>query len=251
MRKNRIIKNNKTPTTNRQWFNIAPPKQGKKHWVPYHSASELADYFLAYSGEVPPEIDGVLNELKIPAEAAFESEPECETPLIPEKTFGINGPRNHDLLMVMENEVVIGIEAKATEDLDKYVTAYKTDDHESNAFLRYEGLCKQILNREKKKCEGIRYQLLSAAAGTLIEAEQHHADKAILLVILFNSKIVPPSHVVTTNKNIEDFKHALKENGYSNPNSRAFRTPFKKDIDLYVEFLIVDVCSYKDKGKNK
>ena len=247
MRTNLIIKNGKTPKTNRQWFNIAPPTKGKKQWVPYHSASELADYFLCYQDKVPFEIDNVLDDAGVSKDASFVSEPECKTPLIPESIFGINGPRNHDILMIAENDVVIGVEAKATETLDKYVTSY--DISSDNAKLRYPGLCKQILGKNIQECKNIRYQLLSAAAGTLIEAEKHSAKKAVLLVILFNSKIVSPLHVQATRENIEDFKNALKELEINKGRTESFITPFKPEIELFVKFIVVDVCQYRNKQK--
>ena len=253
MRKNEVKKDNKKIETNRQWFNAAPPARGKLHWVPYNSASELADYFLAYPGEVPVEIDELLDGTQVSKEASFISIPEEKTELTKD-LFGIGGPRNHDILMVANGEVVIGIEAKATESLDKYMSAY--ENKKGNAELRYNGLCEQILSKDISECKNIRYQLLSAAAGTIIEAANRNINKAILLVILFKSKIVSPFHVEATRKNVEDFKQALRENGLNSSSSKCFKTPFaqkylSKDIDLYVEFIDVCVCSYQNKLKEK
>ena len=60
-----IVKDGKTPHTNREWFKLAPPEKGEKQWKPYHSASELADYFLHYENNLPPEIDNLLTDLNI------------------------------------------------------------------------------------------------------------------------------------------------------------------------------------------
>ena len=247
MRENRIIKNKKEIKTNRQWFNAAPPTGGKKQWVPLHSASELADYFLHSGNSIPSEIDEILDEINISKDICFTSVPEHQTVLDP-KLFGINGPRNHDLLMIANNkEVVIGIEAKATESLDKYVSAYKAET--PNSQLRYNGLCEQILNKDKDQCANIRYQLLSAAAGTLIEAELNHSKKAVVLVILFNSKIVSSDHILNTKSDIDNFKKALSE--YKKLGKDEFETPFKPGIKLYVRFIVVDVCSYQKRTDEK
>lgn len=236
MRKNIIEKNGKTPKTNEDWFNIAPPAMGRYQWKALHSASELADYCLYYSNEVPAEIDEVLDEIGSQSNS-FHSEPERETDLLPEEFFGSGEPRHHDLLMIGE-DVVVGVEAKATEDLDKPVSKYNGQNP------RYSGLCEHILGRKFEECGHIMYQLLSSTAGTLIEASNAGVSKAVLIVLLFNSWIVPKSHVEKTRKHIEDFKDLLKELPMNKGAIECFKTPFKPEIDLYIKYLVVDVCSY-------
>lgn len=239
MRRINIIKDGKTPHTNSEWFEIAPPEKGEKQWKPYHSASELADYFLHYEKEVPPEIDELLTELNISSND-FIGIPEHQTPF-PADEFGEGGPRHHDLLLVAkDNEVVIGIEAKATESLDKDVNKYKLDTE--NRKKRYGGICEAILNQPIDKCDGIKYQLLSATLGTLLETKDTPIKKAILLVLLFDSKIVPPKHIEATKKDIKRFTDMLSPKGEG-----PYHIPYMPDIDFYVKFINVPVCSYCDK----
>lgn len=239
MRKLTIKKNGKEIYTNGGWFRAAPPEGREKQWVPSFSASELADYFLRYKGFVPPEIDAYLNEIGIVSNS-FNSEPECKTDLEKEG-FGEKGPRQHDLLIKSDtNEVIIGLEAKAREDLDEYVTEKGDDPLTPNQEKRYAGLCDKLLGRELNNCENIRYQLLSATAGTLIEADKLGAKKAVLLIVLFKTPVVSQEHIQSTKKDIETFLKCLKQS-----NNGSYKTAnFKPDIDLFVKTLIIDVNSY-------
>ena len=237
MRKVLIIKNGRTPTTNSEWFEIAPPKEKEKHWKPYHSASELADYFLHYQGIVPPEIDEMLDALDVKADS-FICEPECET-YFPEDRFNGGGPRNHDLLMV-GSDVVIGLEAKATETLDKNVSISLAGGSPTRE-ERYRNICRDILSRDIEECSDVKYQLLSATLGTLLEAQRRNIKKAVVLVLLFDSKIVPEKHIENTQKDIDNFTNKLiqKSNG-------SYSIPYLPDIDFYVQFIKVKVCSYSN-----
>ena len=234
-----IVKDGKTPHTNREWFKLAPPEKGKKQWKPYHSASELADYFLHYGNNLPPEIDDLLTDLNISSND-FIGIPEHQTPF-PVEQFGEGGPRHHDLLLVAKDDgVVIGIEAKATESLDKDVKTYKLDTE--NRKKRYGGICEAILGEPIEKCDKIKYQLLSATLGTLLETKDKPIKKAILLVLLFDSKIVTPTRIQHTKDDIKAFTDKLSPKG-----DGPYRIPYMPEIDFYVKFIKVPVCSYCDK----
>ena len=173
MRRLIVEKDGRTPHSNEEWFEIAPPAGKKKQWKSYHSASELADYFLHYEGSVPPEIDNLLNDLNIKS-TSFECIPEAET-YFPVNRFNRNGPRNHDLLMIGE-DVVIGLEAKATEDLDKDISVL-LEKVSPTQKERYTNMCLDILGRDISQCGDIKYQLLSATLGTLLEAQKRNIKK--------------------------------------------------------------------------
>ena len=233
MRKIYIKKNNKEIHSNQGWLEIAPPEGGEKQWKPLHSASEFADYCLFTDGYVPKEIDDYLSSLGI-SDDSFDAEPECITSLC-EYGFGKNGPRHHDLLM-QSKEIVVGIEAKATETLDEYVTEKCKGKLSPNQELRYPGLCREILGRELKECSNIRYQLLSATAGTLIEARKRGVKKAALIILLFESEITSKEHVLGTKNDVDVFCNMLKKK----PNG-SYEIPFAPDIDFYVEY--IGVCN--------
>ena len=142
MRELTIKKGDKEIFTNGGWFRVAPPEGKEKQWVPSYSAFELADYFLRYKGFMPPEIDSYLTEIGVVSKS-FSAEPECCTSL--EKDgFGSGKSRQHDLLITSDtNEVVIGLEAKAREDLDDFVTEKGDDPLTPNQEKRYAGLCEK------------------------------------------------------------------------------------------------------------
>ena len=238
MRKLIIKKNGQEIHSVEEWFRLAPPEGGKKQWVPLHSAYEQGDYFTHYDGYVPKEIDDYLNDIGVDS-SDLEAEPEAITSLY-EDGFGKNGPRHHDSLL-WNTGVAMGIEAKATETLDEYVTDKCKGNCSPNQRLRYHGLCKRILNKDIKECSNIRYQLLSATAGTLIEARNKTINKAALVVLLFESEITSKEHIENTRKDIEAFTSCLKvkSNG-------SFEVPFAPQIDFYVKFIVTKASSYKN-----
>ena len=231
--------------TNGGWLRLAPPTGKESQWVSLHSASELADYFLRYRPDLPPELDRYLDSIRVKSKKLLAIA-ECKTPLnIDSKgnpAFGEKGPRNHDLLLI-GRDVVIGLEAKAAEPLDEVVTE-KGDKPKlsKNQIKRYPGLCKQILDLDIEECSKIRYQLLSATAGTLIEAEKHNVDKAVLLIVLFESEI-SKNAIKESVKDIKLFKKYLKNKNYDKKTG-AYRVKYKPNIKFYVEYKIIKVSSY-------
>ena len=240
MKKLRIQKNNQLILSVEGWKRLAPPEGGDKQWVPLHSAMELAKYCIHYNGSVPKEVAEYLDSIGVNS-SDFVSEPECITSLY-EDGFGKAGPRHHDLLM-WNDEIVVGIEAKATETLDEYVTEKCKKNgvvkYSANQMKRYPGLCERLLNKSIDKCSDIRYQLLSSAAGTLIEARNRNLKKACLLVVLFSSEIVPQEHIELTRKDLESFTKCLKKN-----DNGSYKSFFLSDIDLFINLIVVDTKTY-------
>lgn len=229
-----IRKNGIKITNDKEWFKLAPPEGKEKQWVDKHSAKELAIYFTKQPDTLPIEVKNLLLKCNIDV-ADFECEPESKTNLSSEG-FGENGDRQHDLLMV-GNDAVVGVEAKATESLDDYVTnKYKgTENHNK----RYKGLCEKILGKDIFECSNIRYQLLSASIGTLIEAKKRNYKKAIVLIILFSSELTTEKHISMTKTDIQNFKDSLKKlNDY-------FITPYAPDIELSIEYLEIPLLDIK------
>ena len=82
--------------------------------------------------------------------------------------------------------------------------------------------------------------MLSATAGTLIEADKRHIKKAVLLILLFKTPVVSDDHIASTGIDIENFVSLLTKN-----NDGTYKCKnFKEDIDLYVKYLVVDMSSY-------
>ena len=98
------------------WYSVAPPKNPSLHWKDGRSAKELAKYMTSIKGYMPKEIEDILVKLGCNTNIIFYGEPEAVTSL-----EGRGGGRHHDLLLVQENEVMIGVEAKSDEYFGKIV----------------------------------------------------------------------------------------------------------------------------------
>jgi hypothetical protein len=106
-----------------------------------------------------------------------------------------SGPRNHDLVVRAQlpnaDGVVVCIEAKAGESFDatvgeqvKTAAAAKAKSEDSNAQARLDGLLERFVPHppEAQRVRQVRYQLLTALAGTISEAQAHGARHAVLMV---------------------------------------------------------------------
>jgi hypothetical protein len=124
-----------------------------------------------------------------------------------------SGPRNHDLVVRGElpngERVVVCIEAKAGESFDvtvKQQTAAakraqaKAEKHGkiSNAPERLTGLLERFVGYppSERRVQDMRYQLLTALAGTLSESEDQGAQHAVLMVHEFLTDERPNEEVL-------------------------------------------------------
>jgi len=172
------------------WFNIAPPEKGAEHWKDGRSAKELAKYFTAEGGtRIPTAIKELLETYGVKDEQ-FICYPEHETKF---DDFKGNG-RKHDLLMV-HKDIIIGIEAKAGEELGRTIqneierannAAQLRSSGKTNLPDRIKGLAKSIFDDDNLlQIHNLRYQLLHATAGTLCEARERGVSRAVLLILNF------------------------------------------------------------------
>jgi hypothetical protein len=161
------------------WFRECPPKQSNKHWKDGRSAKELARYITRDLPNVPSELLDILS--KYSTNDYIVIAPEFVTNF-KSKGFGSGEGRNHDSLVLMR-DTVIGIEAKADESLDRYYSSIVIDDTK-NHVLRYRGLYKALFNDDELDGR-VRYQLVSASVGTIIEAIERQKQNAVLLIISF------------------------------------------------------------------
>lgn len=110
-----------------------------------------------------------------------------------------SGPRNHDAVLVGDlpngQRVCICIEAKVKEDFGPTVkqqtkaaataaATAKLENKTSNATARLNGLLERFVRypHGEKRVQELRYQLLTALAGTLSEAQQLGASHAVLFI---------------------------------------------------------------------
>lgn len=183
-----IQKQNEEINALEDWFRLAPPQGGKKHWVDGRSAKETAKAWLA---GLPQEIQALLAQHSDFRNVAFDTvEPEA---LIPFDKHG--NPRHADLAILAHDEygeIAITVEAKADEAFDFLVSSkfsqaleYAIANPRSQAVDRIHDLALSLFSKGLKgeaKVTSLRYQLLTSVAGTLAFATEHGIDRAVLII---------------------------------------------------------------------
>ena len=228
-----IKKKGKKVESIEEWKRIAPPKKENEHWKDGRSAKELAKYMMKESGYLPKEIEDILLNIGC-STGNFTGEPEKVTSLI-----GSGMGRNHDLLLIKEQEIVIGIEAKSDEILGKYISDELSSKNISqNKINRINELYKLVYGCYPSKIECIRYQLLTATVGTLEEAKGLNISKALLLIITFKKDKFYNNNKVNLNKrDIDVFIQSLQK--YSN--KHRYNLPGYNDIDFYIRHIEIKI----------
>ena len=224
------------------WYNAAPPKNPSLHWKDGRSAKELAKYMTSTKGYMPKEIENILTKLGCNTNITFYGEPEAVTSL-----EGRGGGRNHDLLLVQRNEVVVGVEAKSDEDFGEVVhkELFGNNDYENlldtvsdNKLKRVNSLYNDIYWFDFYKNMELRYQLLTATDGILKEAKKATASKAVLLVLTLKKEDCYKEKRVEAN--LQDLKNFVASLGTPLEDGK-YNLPGYPDIDFYVEHIEVDV----------
>jgi len=199
----------KTPIT--CWEEWTPPKK-EYQWVLGRSAMELAKAWFAGGRLSPPQeliklLDSHprLHNLKL-----IRGIPECVT-ILPVKGEG----RNHDLWLIGRTEhdsVTICIEAKADEPFGNETVA----EYRATALRRREkrertGVPERI-NALLKLVAGsasywdpIRYQLLTAMCGTVLQAKKDSSSLAVFVVHEFRTEKTKPENLERNNEDYERF----------------------------------------------
>jgi len=211
-----IQKNGVTITCVDDWKRLAPPKSDDQ-WVEGRSAFELAN---AWCGSGTPVLPKGLQSL---LESRRETQGLSVVEVIPEHKilFDAHGgePRNADLVLVghtSSSKVVVTIEAKADEPFGATIAQTLADALErsihnarSRGVRRVEDLVRGLLRSRTKGLPHLgvlRYQLLTAVAGTLAYATMEGASLAVLIVHEFvTDKTSDKRH----SKNADDYNRFL------------------------------------------
>jgi len=172
------------------WHTLAPPK-ADEHWAEGRSAMEVARAWLAQPGEPPAEVLALFA-------AHHDFEGVKFTHVEPEALLRFDdraGPRHADLSVMAEDRrgpIAVTVEAKADEPFDALVgvalsTALETliKNPRSGKVGRIIELAQSLFRPEagdKLPVTSLRYQLLTATAGTLAHALAIGADRAVLIV---------------------------------------------------------------------
>ena len=243
----KIESNGKKINDINDWKVNAHPKKSMQ-WVPNHSAMEFAFFILnvekneLQSIKNPDVFEKAIKEFTNCDDFDFYAE--YETKLVTDDyDFYIKNGRQHDGLMV-GNDIVIGIEAKATESLDTYLGDKPIYDCLPSHIKRYHDMTKAITGRSALDCEKIRYQLLSGTAGTIIEAHNRNMKKALFLLITLKTCLVKDQMIDRNERDIRDFLSLLKKD-----KDGSYQTPLSDElgIKLYVKHIVIDVFKSHNK----
>ena len=216
------------------WEKFAPPKKTEIQWKDGRSAKELAKYIVQAEGYIPKEIEEILLTIGCNQDIIFCGEPEVVTRLT-----GKGEGRNHDLLLIQDNEFVVGIEAKADEPLGKLISKeLSSKDISENKINRINSLYKDIYGSCLCDNLDVRYQLLTATVGTLIEAEKFKASKALLIIITFKKDKCYELRKI--NSNIQDINTFINSLCNSIKNEK-YNLPGYLDINFYIKHIEIDV----------
>jgi hypothetical protein len=167
------------------WFSFSPPAKGEIQWKDGRSAKELAKaWFRTGKAQIPVELSTLLQSHPITRDFHMEvGLPEKETILDDFKGSG----RNHDLVLIgntLDNRVLIAVEAKTDESFGDVIGDYIQSSIRANPRSRVPDRIHQLSLGLFGHMEvtNLRYQLLHAAAGTLIEATNQNASHAVLVI---------------------------------------------------------------------
>lgn len=236
------------------WEELAPPLNGI--WKDGHSAKELAKaWFPGEQLEVPRELVELLaSSGSLRGAWLDEGHAEVQT------QFDDNprGPRSHDLLLRGRTErgtFVLGMEAKASERFDEtlecHIRTREKATANSGIRRRIDLLCKALFGAgyTDEYLGHLRYQLLAATAGTLVETEGR--DVAVLVVMQFESDACSDEDLKRNSSDWLHFLEALPGKPTAAGSSGVLAGPvtipggdfIPEDMPLYLGKVVTDVRS--------
>ena len=226
------------------WFHIASPAGGSKQWKIGRSAFELASYVTKTLPKAPDKIEQCLRDAGLDTNQTFEWGAEYVTDFV-KYGLGRGSGRHHDAAL-WNAGTFMGIEAKADEKLDYYVSELfsKASDNKKK---RIGGLCQMVFGDDAGNHPAIRYQLLTALGGVLLEAQSRKTENAVLLILTFlkegtDAKGLPyysQAKVNTNTQDIERFLNALHWDEQTGRVSTAFGA--KNNINTFVQHYTLTV----------
>ena len=190
-----------------EWFYKCPPQGKMKHWKDGRSAKETAKHWVH---TIPQPFKDLLKERQL---NYLLCSPESVSKF---DSYGGNG-RNHDLLLLAKDKdskkAVISIESKVDESfgdtLSQRIVAAgkkKIEKPTSKALDRISELRIALFGEENENQLDLRYQLLTAVAGTIAEAKAQNAKSAYFLIQTFVSDEL---NVIKHNQNQADLNNFL------------------------------------------
>ena len=228
-----IIKNDELSTVD-LWKKNAPPMGGDKQWKDGRSAKELANYMTSSFPNMPTELEEILSDI-IDKNSILKLGAEYVTDFSSEG-FGRGEGRNHDGIL-FNDDIFIGIEAKADESLGRLISD-ELESASDNKKLRIDKLVNLLFNDGAENHKNLRYQLLTASAGVLLEAKNRKCKKALLAIIVFKkSGCYSPAKIQENERDIYRFlieTQAIPKNGYWQINTNTGKELLFCKIDIEV-----------------
>lgn len=212
------------------WKMHRPPKKPDIQWRDGRSAKELARFITNALPNMPMEIEKILKTF-VGESAVFDWDAEYVT-----KLPGSGEGRNHDAILY-NDDIIVCIEAKADETLGNLI-GEEIKGASVNKLSRICSLLKLLFKDGFKDYNNLRYQLLTASAGTIIEAQERGVENAVLLVVVFKSENhTTKEKLENNNMDIQNFLQATNAVDYENlkmiPNSTGINLYFSKiEIDI-------------------
>lgn len=227
-----------------EWFVKCPPTGKAIHWKDGRSAKETAKHWV-YT--IPQPFKDILKDWELKFNICS---PEFES------TFDSNGGngRNHDLLILAENKlkapIVISIELKADESFDatlseaiKKAEENKMKNPKSKGLIRIEELRKTLFGEVNDNQLNLRYQLLTAVAGTIAEAKKQNSKSSFFLIQTFVSEEIDKKKHKQNQDDLDAFINIFSkgkiteilDNKLIGPLHLDTKTKYlAKDIDLWI-----------------
>lgn len=184
-----------------------------RHWVEGRSAYELALDWI--EGDAPARLINLLGLRTALAGARLDvaiAEKKTSFDALP------RGPRNHDLLVRAENaegRIVVGVEGKADESFDEPLWRWREKalarSAKSAAPDRLDRLTTAFFGStidedvDQPPLGSMGYQLLSALAGTLADAQTDSAESAVLLLHEFKTSKTDDEKHARNGRMLDDF----------------------------------------------
>ena len=187
-----ISKNHVELSSLQAWERLAGPKSPDQ-WVDGRSAKEVARAWLQGNGvHLPPEVATALaGHPAFGPVKTWDAEPEVKLRF--DKFAG--EPRNSDLVVYAQDAhgpFLVAVEAKADEPFGETVAETLSaalerylENNRSNGVARVQQLAQALLGPRKQgdpPLNEVRYQVLTACAGVICEAERRGYSRALMLV---------------------------------------------------------------------
>lgn len=228
--------------TIREWFFKCPPKGKEKHWKDGRSAKETAKHWVH---TIPKPFFETLKDKEYSYELCS---PEYVTKFDNYKGEG----RNHDLLLIAKDKedkkIVISVESKADEPFGNSVKNTieaaidaKSKNANSRSLERIDELWMTLFGESIDRKSLLKYQLLTAVAGTIAEAKKQGSKTAYFLVQTFVEG-VNNKHQINKD-DLDSFIKYFSKSVYTNIENNHILGPFSvskgtdlipDDIELFI-----------------